>query len=210
MTRVGVPSILETLDGLASLSLPVSQPFVCLQNPRVPDLALHARSQSEPPARASSVSQAPHPLTAACPALRPGRPALAVWVKRITSPVSPVAVGIHEQPSSHPPHPSVSRATEWKDRRLGGSKQLRFILPLFWGCRRAGFSGGSAGVCRAALPAPGGSSAAVASPCPYLQSSLFLCVSVSLRIRTPVIGRGAGTPFHQGHRISGSICKDPA
>ena len=87
---------------------------------------------------------------------------------------------------------------------------MRFILPLFWGCRRAGFSGGSAGVCRAALPAPGGSSAAVASPCPYLQSSLFLCVSVSLRIRTPVIGRGAGTLVHQGHRISGSICKDPA
>lgn len=110
---------------------------------------------------------------------------------------------------THPTHPCPG-ATEWKDRRLGGSKQLRFILPLFWGCCRAGFSGGSAGVCHAALPAPGGSSAVVASPCPYLQSSLYLCVSVSLRIRTPVVGRGARTLVHQGHSVAGSICKDPA
>ena len=48
LTKVGSHQFWR-LDGLASLSFPVSWPFACLQNHGVPDLGLHSRSQSEPP-----------------------------------------------------------------------------------------------------------------------------------------------------------------
>ena len=133
-------------------------------------------------------------VTSACPALRPDRPALTIWVKRITPPVSPVAAGTHGQPSSHPPRPSVSWGCRVEEPQAGRLQAVEVHPASVWGCRRAGFSGGSAGVCPCLSPSSWGlqcCSCITLSPPAVFPLSLRVCFSLhkdASRIRTPVVG----------------------